>query len=311
MKILFVDHVCHRKTRSADFFLDLLREDHEVRVHYYERPYACRLSAEEAKSADLIVFWEFLPGRYRIGVPGKRCVFVPMFDNEWGSVWQWRRIAASGMAVVSFCRAITEHALTCGVRNVIDVRFAFDPSKFEGTSGNPRRALYWDRGDFPESRIRELFAPGAIDELVVQRDFVSEADYASFVAGFGVYIAPRAKEGIGMSFLEQLARGKCVIAHNAPTMNESIVNGQNGLLRDFHQPESSPITAEQIAAIRASVRQEARKAYAIWQNDRERLRAFFAQAEAIKPLRREGGRGLLHFILSCAEYMIWRLCHGK
>lgn len=309
MKILFVDHACHRKTRSADFFLDLLREDHEVVVHYYERCYDCRLPSDQVAAADLVIFWEFLPGRYRIGIPGKRCVFVPMYDNEWGSVWQWRRIAASGMAVISFSRAITEHARKCGVKNLLDVRYAFDPEKYKGTVGDPRRALYWDRGDFPESCIRSLFAPGAIDELVVQRDFVPASDYASFVAGFGIYVAPRAKEGIGMSFLEQQARGKCVIAHNAPTMSEAIVDGTSGLLRDFHSAESNPITAEEIAAIHKTVPAAAKEAYATWQKDRERLRQFFSDSGSFEMYSPRRVADLLRFGMSCCEYTVWSLCH--
>ena len=41
MNILFVDHVCHKKTRSADFFLDILREEHIVDCHYYGTYYKC------------------------------------------------------------------------------------------------------------------------------------------------------------------------------------------------------------------------------------------------------------------------------
>ena len=44
------------------------------------------------------------------------------------------------------------------------------------------------------------------------------------------YFAPRLSEGIGHSFLEAMASGRCVIAPNKPTMNEYIKHGENGLL---------------------------------------------------------------------------------
>jgi hypothetical protein len=45
-----------------------------------------------------------------------------------------------------------------------------------------------------------------------------------------IYIAPRHFEGIGLSFLEAMAMGRCVIAENNPTMNEYITHGETGLL---------------------------------------------------------------------------------
>lgn len=34
-----------------------------------------------------------------------------------------KRIAWSGMGVVSFCEKVTEHARRCGVTNILDVRY--------------------------------------------------------------------------------------------------------------------------------------------------------------------------------------------
>ena len=51
-----------------------------------------------------------------------------------------------------------------------------------------------------------------------------------FCRNKGIYIAPRFQEGIGMSFLEAMAMGRCVIAVNEPTMNEYIKPGKTGFL---------------------------------------------------------------------------------
>ena len=136
MNILFVDHVCHRKTRSADFFLDILRARHTVDCHYYDTYYDCRIPHDKIAAADLVIFWEFLPGRFKIAINGKPCLFVPMYDNEWSSKWQWRRIARSGMSVLSFCDALTRHAESCGVKNVLTVHYAMDPSRFPQNTGD-------------------------------------------------------------------------------------------------------------------------------------------------------------------------------
>ena len=109
MKLLFIDHECHRKTRSAEFFLNVLRGAFEISEHYYSQHY--RTGAEDAVDGfDGAVIWEFPISRRRFYFPGKVNVFVPMYDNEGASYWQWKRIAWSGMGVISFCGKVSEYA---------------------------------------------------------------------------------------------------------------------------------------------------------------------------------------------------------
>ena len=306
MNILFVDHTCHRKTRSADFFLDILRARHTVDCHYYNAYYDGKIPQSKIAAADLIIFWEFLPGRFKIAINGKPCLFVPMYDNEWGSKWQWRRIAKSGMSVLSFCDALTRHAKSCGVKNILTVHYAMDPSRFPQNTGDPRKALYWDRGNFPESTIRALFESDALDELVVQRDFLPPKEYAAFLDHFGVYIAPRAKEGIGMAFLEQIARGKCVIAHDDATMNEYITDGQTGIIRNFSAPQKK-ISAADIRTILPNVRTLADKLYSRWLQERDAIIPFCESAAKLPHARCGGPSDALHYAVFLAEGILMRI----
>lgn len=307
MNILFVDHACHKKTRSADFFLDILRAQHTVDCHYYDTYYECGIPQDKIAAADLIIFWEFLPGRFKIAINGKPCLFVPMYDNEWSSKWQWRRIAKSGMSVLSFCDTLTRHAKSCGVKNILTVHYAMDPSRFPQNTGDPRKALYWDRGNFEESTIRALFESDALDELVVQRDFLSPEEYAAFLDRFGVYIAPRAKEGIGMAFLEQIARGKCVIAHNDATMNEYITDDQSGIIRNFNAPQKK-ISAAEIQTIHPNVRALAGKLYARWLRERDAILPFCESAANRPTQNLLGPYNILSFPLFILEGITARLC---
>ena len=63
-----------------------------------------------------------------------------------------------------------------------------------------------------------------------------------------LYFAPREAEGIGHSFIEALSLGLCVVAPDAPTMNEYITNGVNGILYDPFFPQ--PISLKDIDDIR-------------------------------------------------------------
>ncbi len=304
MHILLVDHACHKTTKSFDFFAALLRRAFEVETFYYDQAYHVRIPADKVAWADAIVYLEFLPSRFRIAEPGKHCVFVPMYDNEWGSRWQWRRIADSEMAVVSFCGRITEHARKCGVKNLLDVRFALPPSP---APGNPRVAVLWDRGQVGIGQVRRLFAPDDLDKLIVVRrpggekapepipDEVREAyhvelheggylpdeEYRALLAEPGVYIAPRFTEGIGMSFLEALAAGKIVVAHKDATMDEAVEDGMNGRLVDMRNPTRIDLPATDPATRLA----KAEKRHEHWKKDEERILAFFADLPNSPPCR--------------------------
>ena len=293
-RVLVVDHVCHGTTKSFDFLADLLRRSFEVEVFYYDAHYRVRIPPDRVAWADVIVYLEFLPSRFRIAEPGKRCVFVPMYDNEWGSRWQWRRIADSGMAVLSFCGRITEHARRCGVQNLLDVRFALPPSPAPGDS---RIAVLWDRGQVGIDQVRKLFAPNDLDKLIVVRrpgdgkppepipddvreayhielhegDYLPDEEYRALLAEPGIYIAPRFKEGIGMTFLEALAAGKIVVAHKDATMDEAMEDGVNGRLVDMRTP-----TRIELPATDAATRlRKAEERHARWKADESRILDFF------------------------------------
>ena len=53
-----------------------------------------------------------------------------------------------------------------------------------------------------------------------------------------VYFAPRSAEGIGMAFLEAMARGQCVVSPDSPTMSEYIDHNISGLLYDLNDSET-------------------------------------------------------------------------
>lgn len=323
MNILFVDHVCHQRTKSFDFFRDLVATRHEIDTFYFERHYHCRLPREKIAWADVIVFLEFIPYRFACGITGKRCVYLPMYDNEWGSKWHWRRLAMLGMNVVSFCRKVGDHARRYGARNVLDVQYAFDPDAFANMSGDPRKVILWERGAIPFSVVKQMFCPEDVDKVIIVRrqeeglayepisdedlaayhvdikggGFMPKDEYFAMLSEAGVYIAPRLREGIGMAFLEQLAMGKCVIAHDEPTMNEYIENGKNGILVDMRHPRR--IAAQEIVAVRSGVLELAHGLHDQWRADERKILEFFDGLAAVEPLRSPWT------IKSCVTYLLY------
>ena len=331
MRILLVDHACHKTTKSFDFFAALLRSRFEVETFYYDKHYRVRIPADKVAWADAIVYLEFLPSRFRIAEPGKRCAFVPMYDNEWGSRWQWRRIADSGMAVVSFCGRVTEHARKCGVKNLLDVRCALPPSP---APGDPRVAVLWERGQIGIDQIRKLFAPGDLDKLILVRrpapgqvfppvpedfrkayhvelhegDYLPDEEYRALLSDPGIYIAPRPAEGIGMSFLEALAAGKFVVAHKDATMDESVEDGVNGRLVDMRNPTRIDLPATDTATRLA----KAEERYDRWKKDEERILAFFDMLGGNPPSPSPWRiRSVVRFVRFVIEGFLMRLHSGS
>ncbi len=114
MKILFIDHSFHEKTRSSHFFVSLLASHFTVEVMYVDRPTAMRWSIWPAvTSFDLVVLWQmdFLaPLVLARGVP---TVVVPMFDGSSNMPdlhWLWARKAR----IVNFSRRLHDRVTHLG-----------------------------------------------------------------------------------------------------------------------------------------------------------------------------------------------------
>lgn len=282
MKLLFIDHECHKKTRSAEFFLEVVRRGVGVDEHYYANHY--RTGADDVISSyDGAIIWEFPVSRKRFYFPGKVNVFVPMYDNEWASFWQWKRIAWSGMGVISFCDKVSAHARRCGVKNILDVRYFPDPAAFPQAQGDPKRVFLWERGEIDRATAERLFPPsqGYVFDVKKVDEFLDRDAYLERLSKCGIVIAPRRKEGIGMAFLEAMAMGKCVVANNDATMNEYIMDGETGVL--FSADEVRPVSAESVSRVIASADTSAARLRARWLADAEKINDFIARQAPVRP----------------------------
>lgn len=275
MNVLCLDHVCHKITKSFDFFLGVLRSaGMSVDVFYYDRHYCVRPPKEKLDWADVVVYLEFLPSRFRLLFPGKRTVFLPMYDNEWGSKWQWRRIAWSKMGVISFSKIVSDHARKYGVENILEVKYFPDPARFPQERREPRRVFLWERGDVDRQTAETLFPPSEGYVFDVKRcdEFLERVDYLNRIARCEIMVAPRCKEGIGMVFLEAMAMGKCVAANDDATMNEYIVDGESGVLFSVRNPQPVPYSA--VTRVCENIREHALAFQARWQSDAAAIAPF-------------------------------------
>ena len=282
MKWLFIDHEYHKRTGSAKFFLDIVRKSFKVDEHYYRHYYRTQ-TEKVAADYDGVIIWEFPISRNKFFFHSKKNVFIPMYDNEWASYWQWKRIAWSGMGVISFCDNVTAHAKRCGVKNILDVRYFPNPSDFPQKKGESKRVFLWERGDISEDTVKKLFPAelGYTFDVKKGNEFLSREEYLSRIAACEIVVAPRRKEGIGMAFLEAMAMGKCVAAHNDATMNEYIKDGVNGILFDADRPTA--ITHDKVEYVKQNVQKSSQAFFHAWVKNTEKILQFCERQKECRP----------------------------
>ena len=284
MKFLFIDHECHKKTRSTEFFLDAVRRGLGVDEHFYVNHY--KTGADEAiLSYDGAIIWEFPISRNKFYFPNKVNVFVPMYDNEWASFWQWKRIAWSGMGVISFCDKVSVHARRCGVKNILDVRYFPDPAAFPQAHGDLKRVFLWERGEIDRATAERLFPTfqGYVFDVKKADEFLDRDAYLERLSKCGIVIAPRRKEGIGMAFLEAMAMGKCVVANNDATMNEYIRDGETGVL--FAQGSEAPVDESVVSKVHKNIVEASFNFRNRWLYYAEKFKVFLTNQNPCRPSR--------------------------
>ena len=122
----------------------------------------------------------------------------------------------------------------------------------------------------PDPGVGPVVAPGA-DRMSYSFStwFDQKSELFEKAGESAFYMAPRAKEGIGMSFLEAMAEGRCVVAPDRPTMNEYIVHGETGFLYDLSC--AAPLRIEEVRNIQQQAHAFIREGFSRWEEDKEKI----------------------------------------
>lgn len=95
-------------------------------------------------------------------------------------------------------------------------------------------SIIWHQSPDPHHVVIPLSNNYCNEKIKITKWFNEKTDLYAEILKCGIYMAPRVTEGIGMSFLEAMAMGRCVISPNGGTMNEYIVHGETGILYDLN-----------------------------------------------------------------------------
>ena len=294
-KLLFVVPKFHEKTGSSLFMLELLRERYEVSKCLYDLidgSDELLLNQYKNKKYDVLVCWQVLLTTAELKqLNYVRGVLFPMFD-ACPSVYKTEKwLPYRNFTVISFSKILYAKLLKIGLHVYFIKYFPQTPCFVEWGSKN--KIFFWNRRrniSFP--LIESLFSKASIEsvhwhcasdpgETIIPPSiknhwkvkktgwYQEKASMLCDIQNAAYYIAPRMREGIGMSFLEAMGAGRCVVAPNLPTMNEYIQHGETGLLYDPSDPQ--PFSEHDLHKIQKQSREFCSKGRQDWDSNKNKI----------------------------------------
>ena len=294
-KLLFIGHTYHKKTKSSQFMQDILSDYYDLENFYFD-PYTEDIQTAfdilKGKKFDVMVLWQIMPSMDKLKqyVSFKHCAFFPMYDgaaSREDRIWyQYRDVN-----IINFSKTLHDELKALGFSSYY---FQYFPKPIEITNlGNEKSIFFWQRVNqinintisnlIDLNNIEHIHFHHAIDPnhtfVEPAPDIVAKATHSTWfdtredmqeqMQKSAIYIAPRMFEGIGMSFLEAMAMGRCVIAPNYPTMNEYIKNGENGILYDLNNPKM--IDLSHVREIQERAKNYIKSGYENWEKQKQKI----------------------------------------
>ncbi len=295
-KLAYIGHSYHQKTRSTAFFIDILKENYEVEV-ISDSSWNGGLEPDFKeignKKFDVIILFQMMYSIRKIRLLNcKNIILIPMFDQV-ASLPKifWRQYR--NINFINFSKTLHDRQSSIGI-NSLYVQYYCDPGRIDYVENDftALRGFFWQRVNkldwsilkkiIGNTSFEKFHIHGATDpthtlkkpenediqkySITISEWFEQKEDYVRKLKECNVFFASRKHEGIGMSFLEALALGKCVVAPDKPTMNEYIEHGKNGLLYNLRRPK--PLDFSNAAQISKNARKRAEEGYANWNNSK-------------------------------------------
>jgi hypothetical protein len=272
--LLFIGHSHHSLTQSSGFFKEALKASYQLSELSISPSDNIEVNLTKLTSLDFgdyagVVLWQidYLASFFLArGIP---VIVCPMYDSSSSlEPNHWRAMEQS--LIICFSLELQFLLAKAGVDSLYIKYFPGLAANHdsllaasESADRSPLHVFFWERlpdSDINTDRILGLLSginvghlhihqaadpgrtPNKIDHefnnfmISTSTWFNDKSEYLQMLDSTDIFIAPRYAEGIGMSFLEAMAHGCCVIAHDMPTHNEYITNWKDGILVDYKDP---------------------------------------------------------------------------
>lgn len=305
--LLFIGHNFHAKTKSNLFMVELIEKYYHVKKCSFEPDCyesGAWLSSLNGQHFDVIVCWQVMPS---ITAIKKHCsfdhgVFFPMADYYYlakkdvsNPVWEQYK----DFQIISFCKKMHDELLENGFSSHY---FQYFPEPVKNPDwGDEKSVFFWQRVThvniyslltiLEQFSIKKIHFHRALDpfeeyiplpyeyqgdkEIVYSKWFEHQEDMLKVIDGSSIYVLGRYCEGIGMSFLEAMAHGRCVFVPDAVTFNEYITHGKNGFLFVPSAPKKIPYS--DVRTIQKNAYKFICDGYEKWITEREKIISLFSE----------------------------------
>ncbi len=203
-----------------------------------------------------IIFHQRPPPSEFLEQENLKLVWIPMWDHIKDYPNSWWNSLPKNLRIIAFSEKVYEKATKFNIPS-LRVKYYLNPHITQKASWDQGRILfYWNRvGLFNKAFLERLCREIAITKLIFQKEIdpgINSYAYFNLPSKFGktkveiisrhlpkekyhqkleeanIYLAPRPIEGVGLTYLEALARGAAVLSIDAPSMNEYITHKKNG-----------------------------------------------------------------------------------
>lgn len=288
MKTVFLALNFHLKnTKSSSFFIDILKANIpnfsivNVNNAWHDIP---RIKPET------IIIWQHVFSQKEIDSwQAKNIIFIPMYDACPHTEEFWNNY--KNYKIFCFSKTLYDFLFERNFK-VCYSQYYVKPSVQKISNFNKFSVFYWERSKkINWQLVRSLLGNKKIDYFhyhysthITNKNnyqpseediqaynisfsdwFAHPAEYKTILEKTSLYIAPRESEGIGLSFIEALAQGCCVVAYNAPTMNEYINQGIDGYLFDENNINALDFSNKAVQKIRLTSLSRVEKGFKMWE----------------------------------------------
>ena len=262
-RLAYVDYWSHQSTRSGDFLREILSEEFEI-TDFWWKP-KDKIPLNEINKFEYIFFFHVMfPHQIMKKLEKKKIMWAPMYDalNFRSSFLKsifWKQISNLGIKVLEFSDKITQ---SIGKEEVdtLKLNYFIKPNFCSPIDQQEKlNIFFWDRGRIKIEDWLHLFNQKDINQIVyfpkadpgtkiindenliknknyninlIDQKFLKKSEYLSLFEKCNVFIAPRKKEGIGITIVEAVSKGMFVVGYNDSTMNEYVPEKKVGFLFD-------------------------------------------------------------------------------
>lgn len=330
-KLVFIGMGFHfQNTKSSQFFIDILRQYFD-NVETVSNDEAWRLIPKI--KPDTIIIWQqiFTPEQIDFWNV-KNVIIIPMYDACPVTLDFWMQYKK--YKIFCFSKTLFSMLKENGF-NCFHSQYYIAPKETKNNNEN-LRAFFWERNEkltWPQIKkvcqklpISSLHYHTGLSATTEGRptdedikkyniDFSSwfkdPSEYAKIISETDIYFAPRVSEGIGLSFIEALANGCLVVAFDAPTMNEYIIDGKDGILFSNKNTLEHNFTKEEIEKLRKASVKKAEEGFKSWNESIPAIASFIkTPLENYEP-KKTFSSFVKYFILAWIKYIIKKIIFWK